>query len=279
MRVWRLITSPSRLPLAFARACTREHTRNLSRLPAVHTRNTHKHSALQTLDWMEEERLLHMIGCALSKDFDSAEQLIRRAGERGGSTMVQFSKCVDLCRDDNVLVSSLSPPQVQQLCKKAGGDDRGFVSGKRLSELMQEHDWRRQVRKQVSDAVFDKRLTSKNILRRVAPPNATHLTKKEFHTMLSTLLDRPVPHEEADAVFDWECGVAAGVTPRYTPDREEAGASRMSIDACCLMLEGGEAPLDWEKETIKQLCQQLTARGTSVAAAIKVRRNSQKSVP
>jgi hypothetical protein len=93
---------------------------------------------IQALDWKEEERLLHMIGCALSKEFDSAERLISRVGGRD-SGLVEFSKCVDFCRQDNVLVSSLSRPQVQQLCKKAGGDDSGLVSAKRLSELMHQH--------------------------------------------------------------------------------------------------------------------------------------------
>ena len=48
-----------------------------------------------TLDWISEARLLHMIGAAVSKEFGSAERLVRRvAGANAGQ--VQFSSIVEL---------------------------------------------------------------------------------------------------------------------------------------------------------------------------------------
>ena len=96
------------------------------------------------LDFVAEGRLLHQIGVALSKEFGSAQHVVRRLAHAPkapeGQVVVSFRECVHVLREDNAEMSSLSPGHIQQLCEKAGGNGDGGIGEEALSTLMQKHD-------------------------------------------------------------------------------------------------------------------------------------------
>ena len=116
------------------------------------------------LDWISVSRCLHTIGCTLSKTFSSAQDVMRSVG-RGSEAAASFGKIVEVLKDGNTTLGSLTPGQVSQVCREAGGNDGGDIGLEALAKLMDDHDWRRDLASQLADAAFDQRCDAGDLYR------------------------------------------------------------------------------------------------------------------
>jgi len=67
------------------------------------------------LDWLAEGRLLHQIGCGLSKSFDDAAHVIKLLRNQADAPPqhVRFRACVDALHEDSPVFGSLTPANIQ----------------------------------------------------------------------------------------------------------------------------------------------------------------------
>ena len=112
-------------------------------------------ASVKPLDSIAVSKILHIIGCKLSRSFASSQDVFRSLGRR---SQVQFADLVEILKEDDINLCTLTPDHISQVCKKAGGDDQGEVDLDIVAKLMDEYDWRRDLQCQLADAVFERRL-------------------------------------------------------------------------------------------------------------------------